>query len=232
MSPISEQRPWSRLLVAAVLRNESSAAAVRGRALVDEDAVGPVDVAAGAFSATVACCAAAITAQTVPASVWKAITSFARGNERLQDAVDGVEQSVHLDHLMTEDWDEPLVPRAHQVGRNCACDGSGVCEHVAALAYAVADLIDEEPALFLRWRGCTPEAARIEEPLASAVEIDASDEDAWRAGPLPEPRPLRPLPVAAVLKRLGRSKLELRGEDLAVVLERAYVAFAESGENI
>ena len=32
---------------------------------------------------------------------------------------------------------------------------------------------------------------------------------------LPEPRPLRPLPVGAVLKRLGPSGLQLRGEDIA-----------------
>ena len=60
--------------------------------------------------------------------------------------------------------------------------------------------------------------------------VDLTDDDPWRAGELPEPRPLRPLPVGAVLKRLGPSGLKLRGEDLATVLERAYVSFAASAE--
>ena len=50
----------------------------------------------------------------------------------------------------------------------------------------------------------------------------------WRAGTLPAPRPLRPLPVGAVLKRLGPSGLQVRGEDLASVLQRAYASFADS----
>ena len=53
-------------------------------------------------------------------------------------------------------------------------------------------------------------------------------DDPWRAGPLPEPRPLRPLPVGAVLKRLGPSGVRLRGGDLADVLQRAYASFAGS----
>jgi hypothetical protein len=63
----------------------------------------------------------------------------------------------------------------------------------------------------------------VPEPLA-----DLTDDDPWRAGTFPEPQPLRPLPVGAVLKRLGPSGLQLHGEDLADVLQRAYVSFAES----
>jgi len=64
-------------------------------------------------------------------------------------------QSVHLEHLMIEDWSEPLVPRPYELGRSCSCDGDGEpCEHVAALAFAVADEIDADPSLLLRWRGC------------------------------------------------------------------------------
>ena len=53
-------------------------------------------------------------------------------------------------------------------------------------------------------------------------------EDAWEAGPLPGPRPLRPLPTGAVLKRLGPSGLRVGGADLAEVLQRAYASFAAS----
>jgi hypothetical protein len=102
---------------------------------------------------------------------------------------------------------------------------------VAALAFAVADEIDADPSLLLRWRGCVaaPEVPTEAEVVSTAEpSLDLMDDDPWRAGVLPEPRPLRPLPVGAVLKRLGPSGLELRGEDLADVLQRAYASFAES----
>ena len=59
--------------------------------------------------------------------------------------------------------------------------------------------------------------------------VETAPPSAWEAGPLPEPRPVRPLPVGAVLKRLGPSGLRAGTEDLADVLERAYVEFAKSG---
>jgi hypothetical protein len=162
------------------------------------------------------------------------MTRFARGNRPVEEAVAGRLQSVHLDHVMIEDWSEPLVPRSYELGRTCSCDIDGeVCEHVAALGYAVANGIDADPSLLLRWRGCVAapgspaEAATVTTPEPAT---DLADDDPWRAGVLPEPRPLRPLPVGAVLKRLGPSGLKLRGEDLAEVLQRAYASFAESGD--
>jgi hypothetical protein len=133
---------------------------------------------------------------------------------------------------MIEDWSEPLVSRPYELGRSCSCDRDDLCEHVAALAFAVADGIDADPSLLLRWRGCV---ATAEESLAEVtVEPtpepagDLANDDPWRAGTFPEPQPLRPLPVGAVLKRLGPSGLQLHGGDLADVLQRAYVLFAES----
>ena len=100
-----------------------------------------------------------------------------------------------------------------------------MCEHLAALAYAFAREIDRDPAMLLRWRGC--EAQEEIEPAAPAPPL-VMPEDAWEAGPLPEPRPLRPLPTGAVLKRLGPSGLRVGGTDLAEVLQRAYASFAAS----
>jgi uncharacterized Zn finger protein len=223
--------PWARLLATAVVRDEGSAVAERGRVLVREGEVGPIEVEQGTLAATVAGCSVAITANPVPPRIWAAMARFARGNRPLIDAVEGRTQSVHLEHLMIEDWSEPLVPRPYELGRRCTCDREDLCEHVAALAFAVADGIDADPSLLLRWRGCvaTPELP-VEAPVASPHEpaADLTDDDAWRAGTFPEPQPLRPLPVGAVLKRLGPSGLQLRGEDLADVLQRAYEAFAES----
>jgi len=226
--------PWARLLASAVVRDEGSAVAERARALVRDGAVGTVEVTEGTLSASVNGCSVAITAKPVPPRIWAAMTRFARGNRPVEEAVAGRLQSVHLDHVMIEDWSEPLVPRSYELGRTCSCDIDGeLCEHVAALAYAVANGIDADPSLLLRWRGCVaaPELpAEAEIPVTPEPAPDLTDDDPWRAGVLPEPRPLRPLPVGAVLKRLGPSGLKLRGEDLSVVLQRAYASFAESAD--
>jgi hypothetical protein len=232
VSTRSGHGPWARLLASAVVRDEGSALAERGRTLVRDGEVGPVEVTEGTLTANVAGCSVSIMAKPVPPRIWAAMVRFARGNRPLEEAVAGRAQSVHLEHLMIEDWSEPLVPRPYDLGRSCSCDGDGEpCEHVAALAFAVADEIDVDPTLLLRWRGCVaaPEAPPQAEVALPAEPLqDLTDDDPWRAGVLPEPRPLRPLPVGAVLKRLGPSGLDLRGEDLADVLQRAYASFAES----
>jgi uncharacterized Zn finger protein len=226
--------PWARLLASSVVRDEGSAVAERARALVREGAVGAIEISEGTLSASVNGCSVAITAKPVPPRIWAAMTRFARGNRPVEEAVAGRLQSVHLDHVMIEDWSEPLVPRSYELGRTCSCDIDGeVCEHVAALGYAVANGIDADPSLLLRWRECVAapglpaEAATV---TTREPAIDLTDDDPWRAGVLPEPRPLRPLPVGAVLKRLGPSGLKLRGEDLAEVLQRAYASFSESAD--
>jgi hypothetical protein len=228
------QGPWARLLASSVVRDEGSAVAERARTLVREGAVGNVEVSEGTLSARVNGCSVAITAKPVPPQVWTAMTRFARGNRPVEEAVAGRLQSVHLDHVMIEDWSEALVPRAYELGRTCSCDIDGeVCEHVAALGYAVANGIDADPSLLLRWRGCVaaPESPAEAATVATPGPVtDLTDDDPWSAGVLPEPRPLRPLPVGAVLKRLGPSGLKLRGEDLAEVLQRAYASFAESAD--
>ena len=227
--------PWARLLASSVVRDEGSAVAERARELFREGAVAAVGVEQGTLSASVAGCSVTITAKPVPPRIWAAMTRFARGNRPLEEAVEGRLQSVHLEHLLIEDWSEPLVPRPYELGRTCSCDRDGeLCEHVAALAYAVAEGIDADPSLLLRWRGCVAapvlpvEAAIVSTPEPAA---DLTDDDPWRAGVFPDPRPLRPLPVGAVLKRLGPSGLQLRGEDLAAVLQRAYASFAASADD-
>ena len=116
--------------------------------------------------------------------------------------------------------DEPLLPRANQITRACTCDGGGGCAHVTAVAYAVARQIDDDPGLLLRWRGLDAAEQPEERPVPTVVP-----DEAWRAGPVPTPVPLRPLPVGAVLGRLGASGVDVAGEDVSIVLRRAYAAF-------
>lgn len=218
--------PWARLLASAVLPDEGSWLAERGRALVRLGAVRDLVVTTGAVTGRVGDCDVTIGAEPVPPRIWAAMTRSARGNGLFEAAVEGREQSVHLEYLMTADWEQPLVPRTTALARHCACGRAGGCEHLAALAYAFAQEIDRDPSILLRWRGCVAAQEEAEPAVADARPV--IPEDAWEAGPLPAPRPLRPLPTGAVLKRLGPSGLRVGGTDLAELLQRAYASFAAS----
>jgi uncharacterized Zn finger protein len=221
---------WARLFVVAAIGNEGSSVAERGRALARAGCVHSVRVNAGAITASVVGsdgrdCAVTLAADPIPPRVWAAVAVSSRRNERLAAAMDGREQSVHLEHLMRFDWNEPLVP-ANGFLRTCTCDVA--CEHLAALTYVVADLIDGDPSLLLTWRGCGAAAApeTTERPDVEPVTPISRGDGPWQAGRLPGMRRPRPLPTGAVLMCLGPSDLSASGDDLATVLRRAYEAFA------
>ena len=215
--------PWARWLASAVVPDESSPRAQRGRVLARSGAVDSVTLAAGTITARVSgstgnVYAVSIDAPPIAARAWQETTRAARGRPALAPAIEGRAQSVHLAHLMATEAGASFAPAAAGVRRSCTCpdaDFSGACKHVAALAFAFADAIDRDPALFLRFRGCEPV-----EPRASRRS------DPWEAGLLPDPRPVRALPPGAVLKRLGRSGIRVGGVDLVEALAPAYEAFA------
>jgi uncharacterized Zn finger protein len=102
------------------------------------------------------------------------------------------------------------------------------CEHVVAVAYAVADGIDAAPSVLLRWRGCTDDAAAAAaEGAAEPADSPVERLDPWRGGPLPSPGAPRALPPGAVLERLGASGIAVGEEDLADALRPAYAAFRD-----
>jgi hypothetical protein len=208
--------PWARLFASTVVGDEGSRAAERGRQLVGD--VDDLRVETGELEARVEGCTVTIAAPPIPPRVWEAVRRFARGNHRLEAGVEGREQSVHLMHLMEIDWDEPLIPHANTITGVCACGDEA---HVAAVAYAAAALMDDDPGLLLRWRGATEAPAAEPAPLA----LVPAGAEAWLAGPIPPAPPLRPLPAGAVLQRLGASGLDLGDEDVSAVLGRAYAAF-------
>jgi hypothetical protein len=195
--------PWARSVLVAVAGE-----------LRPEEAATDLDVRPGLVSGRVKECEVTLTVGQVPPRIWAAMAGYARGRGALEDAVQGRMQSSHLQHLLEEDWGEPLIPRPRAIGRTCTCDEGGECEHVAALGLAFADAIDGDAGLLLRWRGC-------------GVEENApQSRDPWVGGELPEPAEPRTMPPGAVLKRLGPSGIAAGDEDLADVLQRAYDAFA------
>jgi len=226
--------PWARLFVAAAVGNEGSSIAERGRALARGGSVHSVRVSAGKLAASVIGtdgreCVVTFIADPIPPRVWAAVAVSSRRNERLAAAMEGREQSVHLEHLMRFDWDDPLIP-AKELVRRCTCESDAACEHVAALAYVVADLIDGDPSLLLEWRGCgatdAPDPPPDRPGLDSVTPINRG-QSPWQAGRLPSTRRPRPLPDGAVLMCLGPSDLTVAGDDLANALRRAYASFAE-----
>ena len=225
------QGPWARLFASAAVADEASASAERGRVLARGGGVHTVTVTEGLLSGRVEEDgfehAVEIAAEPVPPRIWAAASRSARGTPQIEAAVAGRAQSVQLEHVMAVDWEQPLIPPSRELASSCGCGRPAICAHVAALAYVVADRIDQDPSLLLRWRGCVsaaePAAAPAEEPEPAAV-----GDEIWAAPPPPALGPPRPLPTGAVLKRLGPSGIQVGAKDLAEVLERAYASFATS----
>lgn len=225
--------PWARLFASAVVGDEGSAVAERGRALARAGAVHSVSVAPGELSACVVGSdgvehQVTLTAPVVPPRIWSAVGVTARHNAKLATAMAGREQSVHLEHLMRFDWTAPLIPSRTDLDRSCTCANPQACEHTASFAYVVADQIDSAPSMLLHWRGCGVSGVEgvkqdsEHEPPKPSVGKD------WHAGRLPPRRNVRPLPVGAVLMCLGPTDLRIAGGDLVDALRRAYESFTQA----
>jgi hypothetical protein len=213
--------PWSRSFLSAVV----------GRAERPPDAalalVRDLTAEVGSIRARAGECVVTLSADPVPPRIWEAMTRFARGRGPLEEAVAGRIQSVHLEHLMAEDWEEPLIPRSRSITRGCSCDAADACEHLVAVSYAFTDSVEADPAVLLRWRGCIADA-----PAVKAQSVGREEQLSvypWEGGALPEPGEVRVLAPGSVLKRLGRSELRVDDQDLNDVLGAAYEHLDSSG---
>src|SRR4051794_39811106 len=97
--------PWSRSFIAAV----------GGRAERPDLEVTNLRVTPGTITADVEDCEVTLSAGVIPSRIWAAIGRYASNIEQLAQAVDGRVQSVHLEHLLEEDWEELLVPRRNTI---------------------------------------------------------------------------------------------------------------------
>jgi uncharacterized Zn finger protein len=216
--------PWARAFGAMLVPDESAPEALRGKELWLAGAVEDLRIEPGLITATVAGCAVTLSTPTVPPRIWAAMTSYARGRGSLERAVQGEVQSMQLESLMTQDWNEPLVPKPSAPVRTCACPDEG-CEHIAALAYGVAEQIDRDASSLLAWRGCRDERSDLSQGDRAART--GAPQDPWQgSGPLPAARTARPLAGAVVLRRLGVSGIAAGESDLSDRLLPAYDVFA------
>ena len=118
----------------------------------------------------------------------RATASAGRGDRRAR-AVGALER------LMTVDWEGPLVPPARALSRSCTC-ARDACEHVAALAFAIASEIDRDPGLLRSARCRCSRGGRA--GAGGRCNGDRPGGGVESAGTLPEPRPL-----AAPARRSG-----------------------------
>jgi hypothetical protein len=200
--------PWSRSFVAAVA----------GRAERPDLEVEALRVEPGEIWALVEGCEVTLSALVIPPRIWASMARYAKGMGQLEQAVEGRIQSVHLEHLLQEDWGELLIPRASAIAQSCTCDEAAGCDHVAVAAYAFADEIEGTPRVLLRWRGVADlAAAESESPV-----------DPWQGTELRPPQESLEMPTFAVLKRLGQSEMSVGGhDDLATSLRAAYQALSQ-----
>lgn len=128
----------------------------------------------------------------------------------------------------------PLLPRRwSELRASCSCPDHAVpCKHIAAVLYVLADRLDDDPWLLLRWRG------RERSELLAHLGGDAHEEVApwWPlvpGAPLPTSPLLRDpwcdVDPAAALTRLGPLDVEVRGRPVTDLFIAAYEVLVEGG---
>jgi len=166
----------------------------------------------------------------------RAVTSLASDASAAAPLLAG-ELSGDLDDLLARHG-APLAPRRHElITLECSCAARGVCAHVAALTYVLADRLLAEPSLALMVRGLSSAELldRVRQVRAAAARrsaasgapnptdtaapapmtgenalLEQSLDEFWRTGP--ELEDLAQLPPSnhaphALLRRLGPSPL-------------------------
>lgn len=137
-----------------------------------------------------------------------------------------------------------LLPSSgSRLSTDCTCpDWANPCKHVAAACYLVAEAFDRDPFMLLAWRGREREAIlhRLRVLRGAASGSAAGDAPVppagapplaecllgfWKAGPALSEVRIRPeageMP-GAVLRQVPRGVLEVRGRDVAELLEPVY----------
>jgi hypothetical protein len=136
-----------------------------------------------------------------------------------------------------DDAGVPLLPRRWaDLRAECSCpDWENPCKHIAAVLYVLADRLDDDPWLLLRWRG------RARDEVLAHIAIGSGS----RAGAAPwwPLSPGAPLPVegsgsepwldgdaTAALARLGPLDVDVHGRPVTDVLAPAYLALVEDAD--
>jgi len=155
-----------------------------------------------------------------------------------------------VEDVFTDEGVSLFPSRSSRLSTDCTCpDWANPCKHVAAACYLVAEAFDRDPFILLAWRGRDREAIldRLRQlrgggvvapdtaspPVDTALPLADCLLGFWKAGPELAGVHIRPeaseMP-AAVLRHLPRGVLEVRGRDVAELLEPAYSELASAAE--
>ena len=147
----------------------------------------------------------------------------------------------------------PLFPeRGSKLVTSCTCpDWANPCKHAAAVCYLMAEAFDDDPFLLLAFRGRDRAALLAElhsqrgmvgeqpgtdssvDPAPVEPPLSASVGNFWSAGPAMANVHCLPRATAspgAVLRQLPRGVLQVRGREVADLLEAAYARLALDAE--
>ena len=218
---------WARLVASAIVPDEGSARAERGRELARAGAVSEV-IVADRHDPRPGSRVERLGATRSPSRRPRSLPRVGRGgarcaeSSRARDRRGGTSQSVHLALFLESELHDPLVPPTRRIRTSCTCpdhDRAPVCKHVAALAFVVADAIDPDPV-------APPALARLRARRAAAHRGAAT-----RGAPARSHRPARcarcrPGPSSS---GSGGAASGSAARDLAEALEPAYRAFARVG---
>jgi uncharacterized Zn finger protein len=138
-----------------------------------------------------------------------------------------------------------------RLATDCTCpDWANPCKHIAAVCYLVAEAFDRDPFLLLTFRGRARDPLllelrhrrggdddeRVAQPLGPLPLVPTLADCVigfWKAGPeLAEVqcRPRASDMAGAVLRQLPRGVIEVRGQDVADLLDPAYASLVRGAE--
>lgn len=250
---------WSRRFIDILESFQMGARLTRGRRYARAGQVLDLAVEPGAVAARVQGSRAKpyrvrIRALTLPQKDWARVEKAMASKAVFLAKLLAGEMPRDIEQAFAEARLSLFPATARDLVTDCSCpDWANPCKHIAATYYLLAEAFDEDPFLIFRWRGRDREdllarlgthpseagsgedrseewwdvAARDLLPLAECID------GFWAAGEAIDASPARPRAAAVpegILRGLGPTAVEVRGQTLADVLAPAYAAITAAAE--
>jgi uncharacterized Zn finger protein len=232
---------WSTRLVTLLDSYGLGGRMQRGRRYARQGQLVSFDVGPGLVSAQVqgsrqAPYAVAVRFTPLDPEQWQAVQREIRSSLQFAARLLAGEVPAELEQVF-DDAGVPLLPRRWaDLRADCSCpDWENPCKHIAAVLYVLADRLDDDPWLLLRWRGRDRDELLAHLGPASGARAEVAP---WwplvPGAPLPVATASRNEGVAAdptaALTRLGPLDVAVRGRPVTELFPAAYLALVEGPE--